>query len=189
MSVVVLLTGCDITKMKTKSYEKENSVVVKKDTKEDANEAIRKALKDEKWLSDNGITFSKEVIDGFLGLEPTYTFTKINDVDGMPAYMVCSDLESEHAVIVTYKDGEVILTASHGYDYEKLRLDKENEILEAENMSAGGLRYYQIKDGRFELIEVFGTDDYEKGKEKYSKYNFNEITTELTESAIDEIVK
>lgn len=150
---------------------------------DEANEAIKKALKDKSWIKAN-VSIGEEN-------DETYYFMKLND---KPEYIVRSKImDSSSAVVVSYKDGKVKASKEHaGSDYCEVTVDSTNNIIKSENMSAGMLTYYKISNG--EIVEQDSYEPNENGEygadqKKYDKYNFEEIKTELTDSNIDKYVK
>lgn len=155
----------------------------------DANEAIKIALKDENWLKEKGIY---EIInDGDLTHKPTFSFIKINDINGNPAYLLQRSLmDSAHTYVVTYKNNEVVVFDTYaGSDYSGEAVDIDKGIIEVENVSAGYLTYYKIGTNDLEEIDAFEPEEYEKAKEKYKNYNFVSIDIEVNDANLDKYVK
>lgn len=156
-------------------------------TRDVANEAIRNALKNNSWLIEKGIY--QEIFGEDYHYYPTFRIIKINDVDGMPAYLVTSYImDAEWAYIVTYKNGDVYASSSYaGSDYTKIYVDVKNNIVKALNMSADYTTIYKMENGEFKRIVEYETE--EESLKKYPAERFEDVTIEMTEKNIDKYVK
>ncbi|MBQ3408673.1 MAG: hypothetical protein IJH12_05690 [Clostridia bacterium] len=211
--LIVIVTAAIVTGVwfVIKGFNKKNSENV---SAADANKEIAKALKDEEWLEEKGLKNDKwaekqakeSASNEAVGQNQTYNdlynfylniyktklyFTKISDVDGMPAYLVKQHMmDSEHTYLVTYKNGEVVVSKNHaGNDYAAETVDIDKNIIEAENVSAGNVTYYKVEGNDIVEIEGFEPDQSDEARKKYKDYNFVEIDTELTSSNVDKYVK
>ena len=203
LGTLLMFTGCGKTEISVKTYDKENEVEVSRnedknnytveneinDTKkyEEANKEIREVLRDRNWLKDNELYY--EIDDGYKVWEANLYFIKINDIKGMPAYLVKTTvMDTSHTKLISYKDGKVYVSKNYaGGDYADQTVDVNRNIILSENQSVDFSTYYQI-DG-YDIKEIEMIEDYEEAKEKNKDYNFVEINTELTEENIDRYVK
>ena len=169
-----------------------NTKVANSNSYDEANVAIRKALKDKSWLKENEILLSDEVLSGFPGLTAIYHIIKLNNIDGVPAYLVSSGFEGNNTYVhlVTYKNGSVIVSErSAGSDYTEITVDVNKNIIKAENMSVGYLTYYKIEDNDIIQTDYYTDENLDEANQKYQDYNFEEISIELTNENIDAYVK
>ena len=166
-----------------------------------ANDAIRKALKDEKWVTGNlfgGAYISyedwrkeqsgfdseetaKQIYKNFCDSERN--FAKITSINGMPAYlvdMVATGANSHKLNLVTYKNGKVVTSKNPIVtEYANVRADLNNNLIITMGDVEGVSEIYKIENNEFKgilYIEVeVGTDRY-----THDKYFYN--GTECTEN-------
>lgn len=234
LSTVVLLTGCGKKENKIKNYEKElektlNNVAsqventVNNELKENkttennnnnntsvntANEAIRKALKDESWLKENVLPeYFKQSEDWAIENQKhtdTY-FAKMASINGNPAYLVCSECASgsQYARVVTYKDGKVVASSKTvSGEYSFIKADLNKHIVTVTNEPTGITSVYRIEGTEFvkyakaDLDYSNDTLYYYVNDEKVSKEKYEaqikdcvEVKTSLTNENIDKYVK
>lgn len=174
------------------------------DRNKDANEAIRNALKDKKWLEDNlypGYYFEDNDIKKYMEVH----FTKISNLDGNPAYLVNvseSMAAGQYVHVVTYKDGKVYVSKPVTGEYSDTMADVNNNVVTITNDPTGITSVYKIENGEF--VEFARADlnyndntlyYYVNGENvSYGRYKSYiegcvEITTELTNENIDKYVK
>lgn len=180
--------------------------VVKKEQKDEANEAIRKLLKDENLLLKKFMNIVDETPgfawvdehDGDENYEPELNFAKLNSINGSPAYVV--EYESQ-LILVTYKDGKVItsddLIVGAQMDIDKgiiLSEGYQGVVFEINEYGIVNILENKIDDDGIDLYYYKGKtctkEEYYKYKSEYEKkYNFTTIHTKLTNENIDKYVK
>lgn len=237
--IMIMLTGCEKADESVKTYDKEKDIETSEFAKEnnvnqsensdnqnknsnnqtaernesnkvdEANEVIRKALKDISWLKNN--IFKNDSIykltygDDYTEKKPV--FAKISGGDStMYIIGIVNPSSTEDYFLINYKDGKVTCKEIPKGDYDSSTFDLNNNVVKTEG-SVGGTKFYAYKDGEYvkiaEIIEdvTVMTDDnmtYEIDGKLVSpsemnsfekKYNFVEIKTELTNENIDKYVK
>lgn len=197
----------DVKKEEQTSNSNNNKNNVSVDKDKVANEAIKKALKDKKWIEEN--ILNEGDLENYSVISGQYLkFAKIHSIDENPAYIVryIMPYAGDKAVIVTYKDEQVIAREIPGGDYVYIKADLNNNVFEVTPDSEGPSKTYQFNNNNFAEIASYENflvqEEYQDiykinyevvSKEKYDdfmkNYNFVEINTELTSENIDKYVK
>ena len=170
-----------------------------------ANEAIKKALKDKKWLEDNiypGYYFEDNT--AFKKLMEVY-FTKIKSIDGKPAYLVDvteTGAASHYVYLITYKDGKVYTSKPVRGEYSIATADVNRNIVAIENDPTGITSVYNIENNEFvkfasadlnynddTLYYYVNNENVSYGRYKTYIENCVEMSTKLTDENIDKYVK
>lgn len=170
-----------------------------------ANEAIRNALKDKKWLENNiypEYYFEDNDIKKFMEVY----FSKIHSINVNPAYIVDvteSMAGSHYARIVTYKDGKVFVSKNPATgECSTLTADLNRNIIAIENDPTGTTSVYKIENGEFvefaradlnyeddTLYYYVNDENVSYGRYKTYIEDCVGIETKLTDDNIDKYVK
>lgn len=131
MIVIVVAAGvgiwilCDsLQKEKNKNAELENRIAVEKSS--NANKSIIKCLKDDDWVRNN-ISSSMEA----------NKFIKISDIENSAAYVIDSQLDEKHTIMLVYYDGNKVVVKKKEVpnNYKSISVDTEHNILVLGNLS------------------------------------------------------
>ena len=243
IATLVTLTGCGKADVNIKVYDKENEVqqiindavsqveneienqssdnTTTNETsdkiivaqKDEANEAIRKALKDEDWLKENILpnyfNYTGEDFKKWQDNTKVY-LGKGKDIEGIPVYYVYVTSEMFRDLhLVTYKDGNVITSALGVKEkYGLVRVDLNTNTVITETMGPDDEGYtedsrtYMIENNEFvEFAQLRVNENdgdiycYVNGENvsygRYKMYSENavKLETELTNENIDTYVK
>lgn len=187
-----------------------------------ANAAIRKALKDKNWVREN-VMADVPSYEEYGGSEYDYNamfeseqyFAKITSINGMPAYLVISEIVSSASntvTLVTYENGKVVCgTTQLEGEYSFVEADLNRNIVLIANDPTGDTDIYKIEGKKYKPILQIECDDIDNdgyadykyfnndvecSKEEYVKYleeyrnkcDLVEVTTKLTDENIDKYV-
>ncbi len=207
-----------IQKEKNKNAELENRLIELKtisnveNKKINANEEIKKVLKDDNWISNNirKVNYSKG--------ESVINFIKLSDIDGMPAYLIAwdySDLDKNErgrlVYVVSYNgekivlsnkalnpfiDGMGILEVNTVKNYIVTTGDAEGDssvysIDKTEFNKIASATYNPLSNNKNDSMEYFNGKGDKIDGTKYSEYlvDLEEVKMELTNNNIDKYVK
>lgn len=181
--------------------------------KDEANNAIRKALKDEGWLKENILPeyFKRDDESSKKFQENTKLyFGKGHDIDEMPVYFVyvsCEMFRDLH--LVTYKDGKVI-TSALGVEetFGSVRVDLNTNAVITETIGTDEFgntensKTYKIEDYKFvefaqlrvnendgDIYSYVNGEFVSYGRYKMYSENCVKLETELNSQNVDKYVK
>lgn len=202
----------EIAELKEKNENKTNNTNVVESTSNEtdkANVAIKAAMKDEEWLKNNVFNENNEVYyeqygtDWYESAKQQLYFAKLHNIDNEPAYIITQTLPDacKAAVIVTYNNGSVKVINVPIFYNCFVQADFNTNIIKIIGDAEGDVDLYKIENGelvKFAYTQYNGIDEYcyvgdecvsSDKFETYTKGDFNDITTKLTDSNIDLYVK
>lgn len=183
--------------------------------KEIANEAIRKALKDEKWLQENIIIDNENLKDE----DKTLTFICLKkEDDGTPLVIVSNRYYAdwEKTVLVSYKNSQVTTEVITDGSMRETLVDSNKNAIEVNDSHMGvtTTSFSKVENKKITFLEwvaapyteedeigyshsIGANDSQEITKEEYesilkkyySSYSFVPIDIELTSENIDKYVR
>ena len=182
-----------------------NTNTIKKSETDEANEAIRKALKDETWIENNIISDEdkEQGIQAKNLARETICFAKLKS--NTPMYIITCGVnwdQGKELSLITYENENVIVRHLLNKEYSSYEVDLNKNIIAVIPSVAGG-SYYEIKDNKAVMFaDIEGEVDYDekyyykneectKGEfeKKINMYDFKEITTKLTKENVYKYVK
>lgn len=152
---------------------------------------IKKCLKDENWLKENGLMESFEPYDEYSVMKQY--FGKLQTVNNKPYFVLRTHiLDADYIYIISYDGEKVTLSNKCGADYGDVLFDFNNQIAKIDGSIF--VAYYKVTNNHFEFLgQVDRSDEhaaeFEALEQKYKDYSFKSIETELTEANIEEYVK
>ena len=203
---------------KTK-YNSKKSSVSKKITvpsKSTALKAIRKSLKNKKWVNKN-LKMTKNCFGDKINskAKQQICFTKIKNKELVVVVTYCEEQLSYKTFLVGYYNGKVTVKqfskyAQHYY-HGGVVVDKNNAILCDCYMHMGyeSSTYYKLSNLKFSKLRSFDTNEntlerptyylinnkkvnkskYNKELKKYNKYKCSTVNTNLTNKNVDKYIK
>ena len=194
-----------------------NSIPNSTDNSLDANEAIKKALKDESWIKKNIIPVMFEQNDNVEELynKHTFYFEKIENTE-IPTYIVEAKDSYILEVLVSYKDSKVTVSKKYievsAIENASANVDVQNKLVtELPDSYDTKEKIYTIKNGEFEPVlnweagavengvetrnyyyegKKIESEEYDKKVDEYTKkYNFKEVSKKITNENVDKYVK
>ena len=180
----------------------------KSDKIAEANEAIRKALKDETWIFRN-----IKIVGDYVG-ENGIKFKKLADKNNVPSYFVAWNIDYEDGsgngilgFIVTYDGEDVIVSKEPLNPYvdwgseNDVELDIKNNYAIVSSTAEGDSIIYKIEGKEFkkisksvytgETMKFYDANEKEISESQFEKYtsNISRIDIELNDSNVDKYVK
>lgn len=185
-----------------------DTTTAESDKTKEANEAIRKVLKDDSWIN-----YNIRIVGDFVG-ENGIKIKKLANVNNIPSYFIAWDLDYDDGsgngilgFVVTYDGTKVIVSKDPLNPYvdfgseNDVEVDTKNNYAVVSSTAEGDSVIYKIDGTEFKKIakSVYNGDGMrfydEDGKEisesQFEKYtnNLSKIDVELNDSNVDKYVK
>lgn len=132
-----------------------------------ANKAIREALKDEKWITENIISEDASAYEGIYGsnwydtVSKSLVFAKLSSEENTPLYIVHEPTSICNAgfYLVLYKNEKVISEMVPCLEYGFCEFDLNNRVVRAARDNDGITYYRKIENGEFIDIAEISVED------------------------------
>lgn len=191
-----------------------NEVINSDDTsvnnKNEANQAIKKGLKDDSWLEKNIFEkyknyYMEQYKENWLTKTKENTrFEKMKNIDGNPVYIVKHNVPwaGEHAWIIMYVNSSIKVIEVPTFDYSTVKVDVERNVILTEADATGEQRAFIIENGntkqfaeaklnKNDNVLYYYVNEQNVSYGKYKGYieDCKDITIKLTDSNIDYYLK
>lgn len=159
---------------------------------EEANEAIRKALKDENWVAENISEKNVKLSDNETYPANIYIYKMGNDEE-TPVYIAVTRILDGFTVqVVTYKNGEVIVSkASVNGEYSFIKVNTKSNQIAIVNDPTNEGKIYQIIGSEFSVIgynyeneQTYKNGYYQLYGKEVSKNEYEKVINEMEEVEI-----